>query len=89
MIQKRFHNMKYRKNKSHTVIQYLITTVFFAKQAKKCLHFPGNLIESMLNCFCVADKYLRKRDVFLSERTWYRYMISAKVKHAEAKKGSC
>lgn len=48
MIQKRFHNMKHRKNKSHTVIQYLITTVFFAKQAKKCLHFPGNLIESML-----------------------------------------
>ena len=41
--------MKHRKNKSHTVIQYLITTVFFAKQAKKCLHFPGNLIESMLN----------------------------------------
>ena len=56
--------MKHRKNKSHTVIQYLITTVFFAKQAKKCLHFPGNLIESMLNCFCVADKCLRKRDVF-------------------------
>ena len=54
--------MEYRKNKSHTVIQYLITTVFFAKQAKKCLHFPGNLIESMLNCFCVADKCLWKRD---------------------------
>ena len=48
--------MKHRKNKSHTVIQCLITTVFFAKQAKKCLHFPGNLIESMLNCFCVAEK---------------------------------
>lgn len=81
--------MKHRKNKSHTVIQYLITTVFFAKQAKKCLHFPGNLIESMLNCFCVGTNVCGKETCFLSERTWYRYMISAKVKHAEAKKGSC
>ena len=81
--------MKHRKNKSHTVIQYLITTVFFAKQAKKCLHFPGNLIESMLNCFCVATNVCGKETCFLSERTWYRYMISAKVKRAEAKKGSC
>ena len=81
--------MKHRKNKSHTVIQYLITTVFFAKQAKKCLHFPGNLIESMLKCFCVRTNVCGKETCFLSERTWYRYMISAKVKHAEAKKGSC
>ena len=79
--------MKHRKNKSHTVIQYLITTVFFAKQAKKCLHFPGNLIESMLNC--LRTNVCGKETCFLSERTWYRYMISAKVKHAEAKKGSC
>ena len=55
--------MKHRKNKSHTVIQYLITTVFFAKQAKKCLHFPGNLIESMLNCFC-GQMFAEKRRVF-------------------------
>ena len=56
--------MEYRKNKSHTVIQYLITTVFFVKQAKKCLHFPGNLIESMLNCFCVRTNVCGKETCF-------------------------
>ena len=71
------------------MIHYLTTTVFLAKHPKKSLLFPENLIESMLKCFCLAYKCLRKIDVFLSERTWYRYMISAKVKHAEAKKGSC
>ena len=38
----------------------------------------------MLNCFCVADKCLRKRDGFSAATHADRSMISAKVKHAEA-----
>lgn len=61
--------MKHRKNKSHTVIQYLITTVFFAKQAKKCLHFPGNLIESMLESDRINVKlFLRCGQMFAEKR---------------------
>ena len=39
----------------------------------------------MLNCFCVADKCLRKRDgSFCRKDMLTGHMISAKVKHAEA-----
>ena len=79
--------MKHRKNKSHTVIQYLITTVFFAKQAKKCLHFPGNLIESMLNCFCVADKCLWKRDWAFCAKNADRSHDSGKSETCRGEKG--
>lgn len=57
--------MKHRKNKSHTVIQYLITTVFFAKQAKKMLAFSRESdrinVKLFLRC---GQMFAEKRRVF-------------------------